>query len=219
MTIKLGNYSGTIAVGNYDFSAALPVISGVSGNDAEGVVTLTTSSAYSSPVSDVTYNGVTLANIVEATATTITATMPKGGQAFGSTNDFQVTDGEGASNLFPALFNPRADSSYVVSSVDYAGLPPESIAIGVTELVGLEVGDPVSYTNQSGGETIVLDSQLRVAVTIPDGNYSSDLYSLDTGSGYVASSTGSAPFTVSGPISSPIPVLTQALINQGILEE
>lgn len=221
MLIRAGNYSTGVA-GGYSLTSPVagdyvtgiagsyggaivtaPVITGVTGNAAEGTVTITTAAPYTSPVTPVTYNGVTLADVVEATATTVTAAMPKGGQAFDSSNNFQITDNLGASNLFPSAFLVRSDSSYVVTTVDYAGLPPESIAFGLTEISNMEIGDEVSYTNDSLGETIVLDGQLRLAAQMADGSYSSSIYALDANDGYSSGTTGVASFSVESIVEQP----------------
>lgn len=199
MTARAGNE----LTGRSGTQAVALVIDSVSGNNAEETVTLTLSAGYAAPVTSVTYNGVALADVVSATATTITATMPKGGQAFNSSNDFQVIDNTVSSNLFSAVFNPRSDSSYVVTTVDYAGLPPESIAFGVGEISNMEVGDEVSYTNDSLGETIVLDGQLRVASEMADGNYTSDIYALDANDGYSSGTTGTASFAIDSIVEQP----------------
>jgi hypothetical protein len=190
-------------MGSYNFVPSGLTIVSVTGNTAEGTVTITTAAPYATPVTPVTYNGVALADVVEATATTITATMPKGGQAFDSVNNFQITDNVEASNLFAAPFLVRADSSYVVTTVDYAGLPPESIAFGLTEISNLEIGDEVSYTNDSLGETIVLDSQLRLAAQMADGSYSSSIYAIDASDGYSSGTTGVASFSVESIVEQP----------------
>ena len=112
-------------------STAGPTITNATPNNADTLTALTTSPAYTSPVSGVTYNGTSLASVVEATATTITTTMPRGGQAFGSSNDFQVTDADGASNLFAATFNAPTGWTYVdVTGIDAEGVFPPGTAIG-----------------------------------------------------------------------------------------
>jgi hypothetical protein len=189
-----GNPRDSTTVGAIFFVQSAPIISAATPNNAEELTSITVNTY--DTVSDVSYNSVSLADVVESTVDTITATMVKGGQAFGSSNDFTVTDANGTSAPFAATFNTRSDSSFVVSTVDFASLPIDSIGLGVTELSGMQAGDQISYTNDSLGETIVLDGQLRVISAMAPGSYTSDMYFLDANVGYAASATGTAMFDI-----------------------
>lgn len=156
-----------------------PTITSATPNDADNLTTLTTSAPYSSPVSSVTYNSAGLADVVEATATTVTVTMPRGGQAFGSSNDFQVTDSLGAGNLFSATFNPPTGYGYVVATGnDAEGIFPD----------GMVAGDHLAYElTTSGAHSVSVGSTGLVTYgigTLPGETFPA--YPLDSNDGYSA---------------------------------
>ena len=195
-------------------ATAAPVISGVSGNNAEGTVTITVDSY--DTVSSVTYGGTALTNVTEATATTITATMPKGGFAFGSSNDFVVTDANGSSAGYAATFNAPSGMSYVTMTAAYAGLPANSVFYGVTALSGLAIGDQVAYENPvEGGYSVSMDGEGVVTITgAPDGTYNLDYYILDATDTYAAGSSDVITITV-GSISSTTGKIVNGIVLTG----
>lgn len=194
MMADVAAYMGTLTWNAASSSG--PEISGVSPDpiEAEGTATITVD-AYDT-VSGVTYNGVALASVAEATSTTITATAPKGGQAFGSSNNIVVTDANGSSAGFAVEFAAPNGYLSVTMTADYANLPTTSMFYGLSGLSGVVTGDQVAY--ETTAEDLVFDGEMVLdeGVSLSAGTYDFDYYILDASDGYSAGTTGNIEFTV-----------------------
>lgn len=191
-----------------DSLAVPPVISGVTGHNALG--TMTVSGSFTLPITSVSVDGVAYTVTGTPTVTEVQATVPKGGIEMGAAVDLVVVDAGGVSVPFSTVMTPPVGSSFVIMSVSYANLPETSILfLGPPTISGMLPGDIVVYENESGGETIVLNSLGVVAAEMAVGDYMTDVYLLDASDSYAAGVTGEVSFSI-GAISSGEPTFSIA---------
>lgn len=153
-----------------------PTITG-SGPDRATETTTLTVDSYDN-VSGVTYNSLPLTGVIETSPTTITVSLPKGGAQMGVAHDYIVTDVNGSSAAFSAVFNPPAGSSFV------------TISQSVDIWENLPAGSQIVYENTTtpGGFSVSIDSTglVTYGVGTPDGE-SFEAYSLDVNDSFNAS--------------------------------
>lgn len=172
-----------------------PVISGVTGHNALG--TMVIAGTFTLPITSVTVDGVAYAVTGTPTTIEVQATVPKGGIEMGAAVDLVVTDSIGASDPFSTVMSPPIGSSFVIMSVDYASLPATSILfLAGPSISDMVIGDMVVYANESGGETIVLNTLGEIAAVMAAGDYSTNVYLLDASDSYAAGITGTVSFSI-----------------------
>lgn len=174
-----------------DFDVALagtaPVITGVSGNNANGTWTITMSGGYTSPVSPVVWNGYSLTNIQEINGTQITADADFSGEP-NVLQDLIVTDAGGASPAFQVVKLPAVGYLYVAATDSEANFPAWSYLKGITAIA---LNDGV-YVEQDIGFGLTADQHLTsidgvgVINYLDPNSYSGDVVRLDSASNYAA---------------------------------
>lgn len=169
--------------------ASNPVIDSFSGNTAEATILVNTLANYSSPAVNLIYNGSNLSNLVEVDTDTVSATFPRGGQAFGSSNNLIFEDSAGQSAPVSVPFNVGVSRSFQTLTVDFSGLNPDSPWNDPT-YSDLDVGDQVSFqsvTNE-GGYTVQIDGEGLVTLIGAGGEtqiQSFNFYWLDASANYI----------------------------------
>ncbi len=165
--------------------AAVPDISSVSGNNAEGTVTFNGSNF--TGLTAATYAGQALANLTVVNDGQATATMPAGGAAYNSQNNFVLTNGDGNSDPFAATFNPPAGMDHVDIAGESGAFPSDSI---FSEVAGLTAGPPADQFAADdllpGGYDWSFDGNGIVTMPpgVPAGTYPVNVRFLDASASY-----------------------------------
>lgn len=153
---------------------------------ANSLLTITVDNSAS--VSSVTANGVSLSSVIIVDTNTVTAQVPLGLSVnYGDDVDIVVNNGAD-SNLYQVSFALPVGYSVVTLTVDYAGLPDDSLFAGNANYAALSVGDIWTYDNKNGDVTFTPDLRFiydpaPVSSTTIQGWFfdASDNYAPDTG--------------------------------------
>lgn len=181
MPAIFGSQTGGVFGAQAYTPAVGPTIVSVVPNESGASATITFSEAYTSPLS-VTYDGVPISGLIEATPTTATATIPDDGQ-LGANTVFVATDNTGTGPAYNQTKLPPSGWAYFTATAASGNLPANSLFVDVPNI---SIGSQVAYQIVNGGETFTLDSEGRLISEVAPGNYSIPFYINDPGNNYIA---------------------------------